>query len=339
MPTLHALQGTIEPWSIPFTPVFALMIPPRLLGGLMAISRCLAELGAWVLSWMDQCENWLMAQTASLPAAPWTALQVPVAGLLPATLLAVLFFGPIPRRLRFGKWLLPLPLIGWLAWPWAAQTGVICLPVGHGLCCAIVSAQQTLLFDAGSANYSPVHVVDRTLLPALNRFNAPNKTRLAMSHGDHDHINAVEFLKQRIAVHSLSSEVGVWQELDGWHPFHIRLTRCHETGSQDNNDGGLILDFSQNEFRAVFIGDSFGYSLRRLVSSMDEGPIDLLLVPHHGLTTDGVGELLDHLRPKQAWASTSAAAASLPIYPLLAARKIPLKTTANGALVLTNSDF
>jgi predicted membrane metal-binding protein len=332
MPTLHALQGTIEPWSIPFTPVFALMIPPRLVAGLIAISSSLAESSSWVLSGIHQAEMWLMAQTESLPAAPWTAVQVPVAGLLPVTFLAVLFFGPCRRPWRILQWLLPIPLLTWLLWPWQPRSNLICLPVGHGLCCAVIAKDKTLLFDAGSANYSPVHVVDRAILPSLNRFNARNRAWLTISHGDQDHTNAVEFLSQRMSVQRLDCEPGEWVNLDHCAPYEIRLARCHEAGTGDNNDGGLVMDIRKKDFRAVLIGDSFGYSLRRLIPTMAQGPIDLLLVPHHGLTTDGVGELLDHLQPKQAWASTSSGAADLPVYPLLADRGIPLMTTGNGAL-------
>lgn len=333
MPSLHALQGTIEPWSIPLTPVFALAIPPRLIASLAAVCHGLSGLSQNVFSAIHWLEEWLFTELSTLPAAPWVALHLPVAAFLPLTFIALLAFGPLPLGWSSKRWFLTLPLIGWMLWPRVPNSQLLSLPVGHGLNCALVCEQKTVLFDAGSASQSALQVVDRGLLPSLNRFQAKSQADLVLSHGDDDHINAVSFLNQRLHTQLVDCQIGEWRTLEHTHPFHVRIFACPRAGSQDNNDGGIVMEVSGFGKRTLLIGDSFGYSLRHLATQLSAGPIDLLLLPHHGLTTDGVAELLDHLKPRQTWASSAESAKMLPVAPLLEVRGIPLHSTADGILI------
>lgn len=353
MPTLHALQGTIEPWSIPLTPVFALMIPPRLVASLLSISHALTSIGSWMMQSIHNLEIGLMAWAAALPAAPWVATQLPNQVLFLATVLAVAYFGPHAIGKRWWRAAWWAPMVGVLLWPWQPLASVVCLPVGHGLATAVIGAEKTLLFDLGSANDSPGQLVDRKLLPALNRLNSSLQMDLVLSHGDQDHTNAAGFLADRVPF--VLREVA-WKrkrmaknrprpaqgsgleftpslEIPNLHPFRAKLSRCSAAGSGDSNDGGQVVDLRGPNGRAVLIGDSYGHNLRVLCRQIEAGPISLLLLPHHGLTTDGVSELLDHLKPRQAWASSAQAPTELPVYPLLEARSIPLWTTGYGALL------
>ena len=67
------------------------------------------------------------------------------------------------------------------------------------------------------------------------------------------------------------------------------------------NAEGQALEITCDEFRAVLLGDPWGHALLDLRRRLQPGPIDLLLLPHHGRTTEGVAELLEHLRPRRLW--------------------------------------
>ncbi len=333
MPTLHALQGTIEPWSIPFTPIFALMIPPRLIASLTACSNGFGQGCQALLEGIHHLEQSLFALTNTLPAAPYIATHLSNEVLTAATLLIMLIMGPL--HVRFGRMLWRPLAVGASALallPATSQPTVLSLPVGHGLATAIIGDRQTLLFDLGSAKLKPVSLVDRTLLPALNRSNARPELSMVFSHSDSDHTNGGGFLKRRIPYQSLDCRMGETIDLPQFKPFQVQLSRCWQATHSGGNEGGLVLDVRLNQKRAVILGDSYGYSLRRLCSQIPQGPVDLLIVPHHGLTTDGLSELLDHLQPAQCWASTDSNPQALPIWPLLNQRQIPLQTSRYSAL-------
>ncbi|MDP6850102.1 MAG: hypothetical protein QF524_04090, partial [Planctomycetota bacterium] len=113
----------------------------------------------------------------------------------------------------------------------------------------------------------------------------------------------------------------------------------------ESNAGGRVLEITAPQQRMLVLGDQFGHDLRWLCQVLKPGPIDVLVLPHHGRTTDGLPELLDHLQPKAAWVSCSESKSDLEATPLLQSRGIPMSLTREGPLIwsivdkIPSSDF
>ena len=61
--------------------------------------------------------------------------------------------------------------------------------------------------------------------------------------------------------------------------------------------------------------------------SLPEGPVSLLLLPHHGSDTPLLGPLLDHFAPERVWVSAGAEPA---VARELARRHLPLRRTGHS---------
>ena len=115
-------------------------------------------------------------------------------------------------------------------------------------------------------------------------------------------------------------------------PFQARLWNCPMRIEGESNAGGCVLELIGPSGRVLVIGDQFGRDLRWLCTVLEPGPIEVLVLPHHGRTTAGLPELLNHLRPREAWASCSEREADLAATPLLRKRNIPLRLTSEENL-------
>ncbi len=336
-PWLASAQGTLEPWSIPFSPIFGLLLPVRILLACAALlPGCGAACGV-ALAGLSEIEQGTFALLSALPGAPWPVTNLfPGAILLAAGLgLVVLRAGTACRPWRAVSALLAAGALLLVHYP--HQPGLLALPVGHGLGIVVCGAERTLLYDLGSRRTRPQAVVDRILFPELLRRRWPAPDRCVQSHADADHAAGLELLRRRGLLREVRVGAGEEILLDGLAPFRVRVIGCRAAVAQVRNAAGPVLEVRAaraegGEFRAVLLGDQFGYALRELRARLDPGPVDLLLLPHHGLTTDGCLELLDHLRPREAWVSCDTANLPVPIAAACAGRGIPLRTTVAGAL-------
>jgi len=333
MPLLHAVQGTVEPWSIPFSPLLALLLPLRLLATALALLPGGPLLAAPLLQACSDGEQFLLHLLAGLPAAPWVCPQQSslLLGLAAIAGLLALQPGFLPSgRTRLLAAIL-LPLLVAIRLP--STPTLLLLDTGHGLAVVTVGREGSLLFDCGSAEWSPRQLIDRELLPLLGRHHAPAPERALASHQDKDHVNGFPFLAQRVPFRRLTINAGSGRHIPGLGPWHVDMLGVEGALRGVSNDGGAVLSLYCRGARVVVLGDQQGASLRDLCSRLAPGPIALLVLPHHGLSTDGLAELLQHLQPQLAWVSCGQEDLPLPAAPLLEAFGIPLQTTLQGSLV------
>lgn len=329
-PWLHHAQGTLEPWSILFSPLLALSLPIRLSGAMLSL---LPGIGDWVaggLSALGSLEEVLLRAGTRLPASPWALPHIPswLIGLWAGCLLLFLWKPQAIRRLLVALGV-SAPL---LVSPRAPHPGLAVLPVDHGLVAIISGQKHSLLFDLGSSDLSPHRLVDKLLLPELAKLRWPLPDKIVLSHADSDHCNAVGFFQSRYSLKELHCKAGETRTYDQFAPWKIRLIGCVAPAPNQRNAGGHVLDLQLGEFRALLLGDQFGYSLSELRKRLPNERYDLLLVPHHGLTTLGLGELLNHIQPKRAWASCGPKDLPLEVAPLLEQYRIPLKASLQKPL-------
>lgn len=328
---LHGLQGTLEPWSIPATPLLAALLPLRLLASLGCLLPGLpGEGAAAILEATGGLEARLLAWPGPLPAAPWVLTATPFPAVAAACALGLGLLRPGVSRLRrlAGGLLLPLLLA-----PRPGPPGLALFPVGHGLAAVLADGREALAFDLGSREHAAAPLLDRILLPGLRRLRWPLPETAVLSHGDADHGNGWELLRRR---HGLAAWARTGHDLDlRAGPGSWRLRRIRTGGGLPGvaNDEGYVLEARREGFRAVLLGDQEGHALRRLIPWLEPGPVDLLLSPHHGLTTDGFAELLSWLRPREVWTSCGEGDLPLPVRPLLARRGLVHRTTLEGVLL------
>lgn len=337
MPFLHGVQGTIEPWSIVLSPILAVLLPFRLCGAFLAL---IPGLGPWVdgflrgISWLET-KAFLVLESA--PWSPWLATHISSAWIALAAIAGFLATYPkLPQRFHLRK-LMTCVFLFCLLGPTPHRAGLSVLPVGHGLAVVIAGEQRSLSFDLGSGERAPRDLVERILFPELLQHHWRVPDRLVLSHGDRDHVNGVPFLRQRLNLEEIQVPPMTSRVLAGMEPWQITIYGCQGAKLDVSNDAGHILDICLNDFRAVLLGDQSGYALHSLTQRLPPGPVDLLLVPHHGLTTDGLAQLLQHLKPKRAWSSSGPKNFPLPVAPLLEHFNVPLETTLLDALHWSSS--
>ncbi|MFK5955237.1 MAG: ComEC/Rec2 family competence protein [Planctomycetota bacterium] len=332
MPFLHMVQGTLEPWSIPLSPLMGLLLPLRLSGALLALIPGCGSVVDWFLrsvSWVESCAFKLLEHA---PWSPWLTPQDSSFWYLLAAVIGLLAVHPkLPSRFHLRKILWSLLLLCLIA-PTPHRAGISILPVGHGLGVVIAGTSRSLSFDLGSGERAPRDLVERILFPELLLRHWPVPDRMIQSHSDRDHVNGYPYLQQRLDLENIVVEAGKQRIIPDLEPWSVTAYACQGAKLGVSNDAGHILDLRLNDFRAVLLGDQSGASLHDLCRRLPPGPIDLLLIPHHGLTTDGLAQLLLHLQPKRAWSSSGTKNFPLPVAPLLQHFGVPLETTLHGAL-------
>lgn len=332
-PWMHALQGTVEPWTVLLTPLLAPLFPLRLALYALACTP-LGGVCNPVLHAVRAAEGAVLGVAERLPGSPWAMPQVPTAAVAAAAAAVLMTLtGTWPRApaARATGAVLALAL---LVLPAPRRPGLVVLPVGHGLAAVIAGDRESFAFDLGSADLRPRRLLDAVLLPELARRHWPLPAQGATSHPDSDHTNALQLLEERHGLRRLAAGPGQTLDLPELRPLAARLVGVRPALDADRNGSGMVLELRGPRFRAVLLGDQYGHALRQLTAVLEPGPLDVLLLPHHGLTTDGLPELLDHLRPRMVWAACGRNDWPLPAAAVAARRGIALRTTLEGPLAL-----
>lgn len=167
-PILHARQATLEFWSIPCTPLFAAILPLRMLcvaGALIPPFR--VGLNHILIS-LDSIEQLLLDQLARLPGTPWVLPQLssPAVGVACLIVLAALLARAGRARVRWALGVGALALIVRLdardpaGWAWTPNWVIF------------ADSQGTALFPRHARARVDGFGLDRELLPALARARA-----------------------------------------------------------------------------------------------------------------------------------------------------------------------
>ncbi|MCX8229459.1 MAG: ComEC/Rec2 family competence protein [Planctomycetota bacterium] len=337
VPPLHALQGTLEPWSIPLTPLFGLLLPLRLIASLLALFPSGPALADAILRTSVTLESTALDFLKHLPGAPW---------FLPQCYETLLFLGCCggllflwrPPSLHLRSWIHPGVLgIGVLVFsllvPLPGKPGVAMLPVGHGLLSMVSAQEETLLFDVGSKSLPPKTLVDRLLLPFLAAKRWAKPSHVIWSHQDGDHVNGRDRLFTWFSPQELSCPQGKEKVLATMGPFSLRIYGCIQTEEGVSNQGGHALFLQSKQQAVLFLGDSPGPVLENLLARLPTCPVSLLFAPHHGRDTLFLPQFLDALRPREVWASTAPSGPTPKIQPLLEKRNLPFFETEQKPLI------
>jgi competence protein ComEC len=313
---------------VPLAPVFSVLVLP-LITALMALSLALfaasllhlpglALLAAAMRLGTRLLESWLAALDR-LPGTPATEAPFPwtVAAL---ALLAAACLGL--RRFRTCAGLaLATALASVLASTRApAQPRMVALSVGHGLSVLFQSRGGTLLYDAGSSSRGDVGA--RVLVPALRALGVERLDLLVVSHFDADHVNGIGslldwFVPARCLVPSVTDDRPLSRQLlaslrdagcvvtpPGGEPwprqlgsFALQYSTSTRPSNRADNDHSVVVRVTFGAASVLLTGDIGAEGVERTLRSPVCENVDVLFLPHHGMSCPGLPRLLKHIQP------------------------------------------
>ncbi|MDE0586167.1 MAG: ComEC/Rec2 family competence protein, partial [Planctomycetota bacterium] len=329
MPLIHHIQATIEFYSIILSPVFALFTTARLFIILPSMLFPSQPISQWMLSLISNIELKIINMCDMLPGTPFIATTKSGIAVTVIAIIALLLSTPhrIPaRRLRIAG--ATTALICFSYQP-SATIGISMINAGHGLGVIINGEQSSIGFDLGSKTLHRKRLVDGVYFKELQRNRWPTPKKFIFSHRDTDHVNGMPELKRRLDVTELNHGQAMSLTLPPW---QIKVLRTRGGLNHTANDIGYALDLRYEQHRIIVLGDQDGSALFELAQRIEAGPVDIMFSPHHGLSTDGLAMLIEHLRPSELWASCAIENFPLPAQPIADHYGIPLLHTVEEPL-------
>jgi competence protein ComEC len=284
-------------------PAFSLvLVPLTLLAAVFAAFSPDAAIPLLVLA-ADCFDVWrsFLSWCAGLPHAVWYLPAPGFIALLLAATGVLWFLWPRPWP---GRALGPLLLLGLLSGSTPAVLNgglrIMVLDVGQGLAVLVQTASHALLYDTGPL-FRNGDAGQRVVVPVLQSLGIRQLDRMVISHADADHRGgALSVLERYPQVHVAgaapeggSSEpcsVGQAWDWDGVH-FEI-LHPVPDPAPMSDNNASCVLSINASGLRVLLPGDIEAEAEHDLVARGLEGPVDLLLAPHHGSRTSSSPEFV-----------------------------------------------
>ncbi|MBI4478317.1 MAG: DNA internalization-related competence protein ComEC/Rec2, partial [Acidobacteria bacterium] len=236
------------------------------------------------------------------------------------------------RPVRFASAVVPLLVVVWIVInPGSAGAGtdemrVTFIDVGQGDSTLLrLPGGQNLLVDTGGVvSRGDYDFGERVVSPALWGLGITRVERLALTHGDPDHIGAAPAVVRNFDVHEVWEGVAVprhpalmalrgqtrergiaWRTLragDGLRVAGARLTLWHPPAPEwerqrVRNDDSLVVDVSFGDVSVLLTGDIGREVERDLARRIPRASLRVLKVPHHGSLTSSSWEFVSAVRP------------------------------------------
>jgi len=261
----------------------------------------------------------------ALPPRPALLLWLPLIALLAAHLLKT----GSPRmtsgaKRRAQHWLeatsallAALVLIPWKPTPPAPE--VFALDIGHGTACVLrLETGATWIFDAGTRDR--VGVWRQALGPLLATWDA-GAPHVILTHADRDHWSALPQLAQRrppalwaghvepeVALDPSTRRIDIEEGATHLPSGRTRLTLLRGGVFPGNEGSRALLVEAPGLGRLLLTGDAEAEGLAAMLdhdSLALGGPLDVLLLPHHGSDSEHIAALLATTGPRRIWISES----------------------------------
>ncbi len=291
--------------------------------------EALATVAHGVLDFTMKPTVWLAERSlASVPVPAqhgfWTVL---------AMLGVVLMLLPKGFVARLGGLSLLLPALA--IRPPLLQEGdwdLFALDVGQGSAIVLRTRSQVLLFDAGNRYGPESDEGKRSIAPWLKAKGIAQVDTLVLSHADMDHVGGTRSVLQAVPVmrsyssfdldahlnreerllgvapgsvsrpaQSLPCEQGVSWEVDGvsfrfwWPPANAEDFKAAYGSEEDKNAISCVLEVQGARHSALLLGDA-GVAQEKAIVAAGLGPINVVVVGHHGSRTSSGAHFVKHVQ-------------------------------------------
>lgn len=327
-----------------FVPIFAWLLLPVLIGlfflsfflqGSLIFSGIVKSLDG-ILGMLEGTVHWL----SNRPFAMIVTGRVPLF-LTSLFILSLLYFLMTlenkKRKRRYSIGLLFVVLITFVAYQRYSPFGeVILIDVGQGDAVLIKEpfGRGNYLIDTGGMlafekedweeKEKPTSVASRTLIPVLKAHGLSSLDQVFITHGDEDHMGALEELSETIQIKELLFPAGTTNKA----AFLQTVLKLKSTGTfiqevlastkkrssvnqslsvlwpfvpgQGENNDSMVLYGKIGSFYWLFTGDLEEEGEKKIVQHYPELKVDVLKVGHHGSRTSSTKPFLDLINPQKA---------------------------------------
>jgi competence protein ComEC len=306
-------------------PLYTLLVVPAVLVG-SAAALAWPALGAVLLRWTGAFIEFtwpLIEVPASWPIATWS-----IAALEPLAWVALVIgtlatLAPLPGAGRVAGAVIvavaclwkPLPLP-----PGAARVTV--LDVGQGLSAVVETRTHALVFDAGPSFRTGTDTGQLVVVPYLRHRGIRELDMLVVSHDDDDHKGGAGSVLESVPTRRLvvgPSLIKSPHPHQGPHPDPlpparereqcVRGTRWTWDGvdfdwlhpgpqrHERDNDSSCVLRIRAAGHTLLLTGDIEAEAEAELVAAQVAGPVDVVVVPHHGSRTSSTAGFVAATQP------------------------------------------
>ena len=167
------------------------------------------------------------------------------------------------------------------------------IDVGQGDCSLIVHKNKTILIDTGGLIYEDIAVT--TLIPFFKKIHVNKIDYVICSHSDHDHIGALDSLKQLMKVKNIINERSQF-------PLNVHdliFENLNNYDYKNENDSSLVNKFTFMNLTFLYMGDASTTIEKEIVNDYDLSDVDIIKLGHHGSSTSTSEEFLDATTPKE----------------------------------------
>ena len=318
VPVLVGSFGTVSVVSVGVNllaiPLYTLLVVPVVIVG-TALLLTAPAIGTWLLG----AAAWLIEFSWPLIAVPagWSWATWGVAGLEPWAWAALgigaaAALAPLPAPGRAAGWLMVVAACLWRPFPpdpGAARFTM--LDVGQGLAAVVRTREHVLVYDAGPAFRSGSDAGSMAVEPYLRHAGLRRVDLLVASHDDLDHAGGAESVVRLVPVHRLVASgtaldaVGAAEACRRgvhwvWDGVSFEWLSPGPQRFATDNDNSCVLRVQVGPHVVLLTGDIERRAEAELLARGRLGPVDVLLVPHHGSRTSSTPAFVAATRPR--WA-------------------------------------
>jgi competence protein ComEC len=351
VPVLVGSFGSVSLVSAPVNalaiPLYTLIIVPAVLlaTGLTLAVPVVGAVALRGVAWLIESTWPLIDASAGLPIATWGIAALPGAGWIALVAGAIASLSPLPAPGRVSGMLLVVALCAWRAPPPApGAVHVALLDVGQGLATVVETRHRLLVYDTGPAFRSGTDTGALVVEPYLRSRGRRTIDALVASHDDEDHVGGAGSLSRLVPVRQRISSgraldplgpVSACRAGQRWTWDGVQFEWLHPTAMlpPGDNDRSCVLAIHVGPRVLIFAGDAEALAEQQIVERGVPGPVELVVVPHHGSRTSSSAVFVDATRPR--WALFSAGYRNRWGFP---SRAIVERWRSAGASILVTSD-
>jgi competence protein ComEC len=299
-------------------PLYTLVIVPVVLLGTAAVfvvpaaGTALLEAVAWLIE-----ATWpLVEAPAALPFAVSGISTLPIAGWALLAVGALATLAPLPMPGRAAGLLIVIALGAWRPVPPEhGELRLAVLDVGQGLAAVVQTRRHVLVYDTGPLFRSGTDTGLLVVEPYLRSRGMGRVDLLVASHDDDDHVGGAASVS---ALLDVRARVASGRALDAlgpvmrcragqrweWDGVSFQWLHPGDTLLPGDNDRSCVLLVTTGSRKLLLAGDAERPAEQQMLDRGLAGPVDVVVVPHHGSRTSSSAAFVAALAPR--WAVVSA---------------------------------